>query len=147
MVLSHIKPLFLDDLSITLNRNFKHHLIKLEIVLAKLSIAGVSVNNSKTKFFTEKNTWKIDAGSSDKVFNLNITSLSWMISSTLRFPKQEKHIKLRQCIGIVNYYRNIWFYKCELLWRFHWIDSKQERSSLNGTHPINSPVIKLRKSL
>jgi hypothetical protein len=45
---------YLDDLLILTNRSFKHHLLKLEMVLARLSIAGMRVNTSKSKFFAEK---------------------------------------------------------------------------------------------
>jgi hypothetical protein len=47
---------YLDDLSILTNRNnsFKDHLLKLEILLARLSTAGMRVNISKSKFFTEQ---------------------------------------------------------------------------------------------
>jgi hypothetical protein len=47
---------YLDDLLILTNRNysFKDHLLKLEMVLARLSIAGTSVNTSQSKFFVEQ---------------------------------------------------------------------------------------------
>jgi hypothetical protein len=46
----------LDDLLILTNRNisFKYHLLKLEMVLARLSTAGMRVNISKSKFFAEQ---------------------------------------------------------------------------------------------
>jgi hypothetical protein len=47
---------YLDDLLILTNRNnrFKNHLLKLEMVLARLSTAGMRVNISKSKFFAEQ---------------------------------------------------------------------------------------------
>jgi hypothetical protein len=47
---------YLDDLLILTNRNisFKDHLFKLEMVLARLSTAGMRVNISKSKFFAEQ---------------------------------------------------------------------------------------------
>jgi hypothetical protein len=36
------------------NSSFKDHLLKLEIVLARLSTTGVRVNISKSKFFAEQ---------------------------------------------------------------------------------------------
>jgi hypothetical protein len=49
---------YLDDLLILTNRNnsFKDHLLKLEVVLARLSTAGMRVNDSisKSKFFAEQ---------------------------------------------------------------------------------------------
>jgi hypothetical protein len=41
----------------------------------------------------------------------------------------------------------MWFCRSELLARFHLLASHQVESSLNGAHPINRPLIKLRKSL
>ena len=45
---------FLDDLLILTNKTFKEHLLKLELVLARLSTAGMRVNASKSKFFAEQ---------------------------------------------------------------------------------------------
>jgi hypothetical protein len=64
---------------------------------------------------------------------------------TLRRSKQEMNKELSHFIGIVNDDREIWFYRSELPARFHWLDSHQARSSLNGTHPINRPSIKIKK--
>jgi hypothetical protein len=62
--------------------------------------------------------------------------------------KKEEKAELHKFIGIVNYFRNMWFCISELpLASFHWLASHQARSSLNGTHPINRPLIKLRKLL
>jgi hypothetical protein len=49
-----ILTFYLDDLLILTNNSFKDHLIKLEMVLARLSTAGMRVNISKSKFFAEK---------------------------------------------------------------------------------------------
>jgi hypothetical protein len=57
--LSKILKMFLrltcyhDDLLILTNRTFKDHLHKLEMVLARLSTAGLRVSISKSKFFAE----------------------------------------------------------------------------------------------
>jgi hypothetical protein len=47
---------YLDDFLILTNRNniFKDHLLKLEMVLARLSTAGMRVNIFKSKFFAEQ---------------------------------------------------------------------------------------------
>jgi hypothetical protein len=47
---------YLDDLLIltTRNNSFKDHILKLKIVLARLSTAGMRVNISKSKFFAEQ---------------------------------------------------------------------------------------------
>jgi hypothetical protein len=45
---------YLDDLLILTNSSFKDHLLKLQMVLARLSTAGMRVNISKFKFFAEQ---------------------------------------------------------------------------------------------
>jgi hypothetical protein len=48
------QPSYLDDLLILANISFKDHLLELEMVLARLSTAGMRVNISKSKFFVEQ---------------------------------------------------------------------------------------------
>jgi hypothetical protein len=50
------QPYYLDDLLILTNRNnsFKGHILQLEMVLARLSTAGVRVSISKSKYFAEQ---------------------------------------------------------------------------------------------
>ena len=45
---------YLDDLLILSNKDFKDHLIKLEMVLARLSVAGMKINAEKSKFLTDE---------------------------------------------------------------------------------------------
>jgi hypothetical protein len=45
---------YLDDLLMLTNRSFKYNLLKLEMVLARLSTAGMRLNISKFNFFAEQ---------------------------------------------------------------------------------------------
>jgi hypothetical protein len=45
---------YLDDLLILTNSSFEDHLLNLEMVLARLSTAGMRVNISKSKFIVEQ---------------------------------------------------------------------------------------------
>jgi hypothetical protein len=45
---------YLDDLLMLTNNSFKDHVIKLEMVLARLSNAGMRVKISESKFFSEQ---------------------------------------------------------------------------------------------
>jgi hypothetical protein len=45
---------YLDDLLILTNISFKYHLLKLEMVLARLSTTVMRMNISKSKFFAEQ---------------------------------------------------------------------------------------------
>jgi hypothetical protein len=46
--------IYLDNLLILTNSSFKDHLLKLEMVLARISTAGMRVNISKSKLFAEQ---------------------------------------------------------------------------------------------
>jgi hypothetical protein len=48
------QPSYLDDLLTLTNSSFKDHLLKLEMVLARLSTAGTRVKILKSKFFAEQ---------------------------------------------------------------------------------------------
>jgi Reverse transcriptase (RNA-dependent DNA polymerase) len=95
---------YIDDLLILTNSSFADHLPKLEMVIARLSTAGMRVNVSKSKFFSEQIeylgnwiTWK----GIQPVYNKGI-----------KVPKTRK--ELHQFIGIVNYYHNMWFLRSDL---------------------------------
>jgi Reverse transcriptase (RNA-dependent DNA polymerase) len=45
---------YLDDLPILTNKSFNDHLTKFEMVVARLSTAGMRVNASKSKFLSEQ---------------------------------------------------------------------------------------------
>jgi hypothetical protein len=98
---------YLDDLLILTNSSFKEHLLKLEMVLARLSTVGMRVNISKSKFFAEQIEY-LGYWITRQVFNLYVTRLISMIFLIIsRRPKQEKKNQLRQFIGIVNYDRDM----------------------------------------
>jgi hypothetical protein len=106
----------------------------------------VLISPNIRSFQKKQNSW--DTGSSDKVFNLYVTRLRWLLSLTLRHPKQETYNKISQFINIVNFYRDMWllqtwFSNLDSLTSLTWVP----RSSLNGTHPFNMNFIKSRKSL
>jgi Reverse transcriptase (RNA-dependent DNA polymerase) len=44
---------YLDDLLTLINNSFKDHLLNLQMVLARISTAGMIVNASKSKFLAE----------------------------------------------------------------------------------------------
>jgi hypothetical protein len=106
------------------------------------------VNILKSKFFAEQieylvhRYWITRQGIQPipNKFEMNIIP-------NIEAPKTRKEQKIRQFIGIVNYYRDMWFRRSELLARFHLLASHQSSSSLNGTHPINRPLkmIKIKK--
>ena len=48
---------YLNDLFILSNKNFKDHLFKLEMVFARLSVAGKKINSEKSKFLTDESEY------------------------------------------------------------------------------------------
>jgi dihydroorotate dehydrogenase len=95
---------YLDDLLILTNSSFKDHPLKLQMVLARLSTAGMRVNTSKS--ITRQGIQPIHNNKVETIFNI-------------KAPKTRKAQQLSQFIGIVNYYRDMWFRRSELLARIH----------------------------
>jgi hypothetical protein len=121
---------YLDDLLILTNNNFQDHLTKLEMVLARISTAGMRINAEKSKFFTEQieylGYWITRKG---------IQPVHDIVEAILKIKAPTTGKKLRQFIGIVNYYRDMWFCRSELLdpltiltsskVKFEWLPSHQ----------------------
>jgi hypothetical protein len=91
------------------------------------------LNNSKSKFFAEQIEYL--------GYWINKQGIQPKQPLILRRPKQENNNQLRQLVDIVNYYCNMWFRRSELLAMINGLASHQKISSLNGTHPINRPLI------
>jgi hypothetical protein len=96
--------LYLDDLLIITNNSYKDHLLKSEMILARLSTAGMRVNISKSKFFAEQieylEYWITRQGI-QPIRNRVGTILN------IKAPKTRKEEQTTPVIGIVNYYRNM----------------------------------------
>jgi RNase H-like domain found in reverse transcriptase/Reverse transcriptase (RNA-dependent DNA polymerase) len=128
--LEYVKT-YLDDLLILTNSSFADHLTKLEMILARLSTAGMRVNASKSKFFAEQieylGYWITQKGI-QPVYN--------KVEAILKIKAPKTRKELCQFIGIVNYYRNMWFHRSELLApltsltsgnvKFEWLPSHQQ---------------------
>ena len=95
---------YLDDLLILTNNHFQDHRTKLEMVLARLSTAGMRVNASKFKFFTEQieylGYWITRQG---------IQPVHNKVEAILNIKAPKTRKELCQFIGVVNYYCNMWF--------------------------------------
>jgi hypothetical protein len=101
------------------------------MVLARLSTAGMRVNASKSKFFAEQieylGYWITRKGI-QPVYN--------KVEAILKIKAPKTRKELRRFIGIVNYYRDMWFCRSELLApltsltsgnvKFEWLPSHQQ---------------------
>jgi hypothetical protein len=101
------QPCYLDDLLILTNSNFKDNLLKLDMVLARLSTSGMRVNISKSKFFEDQ-----------------IEYLGYWITRQDIQPIRNKveitaFLNIRLFIGIVNYCRDMRFRRSQHLAIFH----------------------------
>jgi hypothetical protein len=101
---------YLDDVLILTNNTFKYHFAKLEMVLARLPTAGMIMIASKSKFFAEQidylGYWITRKGI-QPVYN--------KVEAILKIKAPKTKEELRHFIGIVNYYRDMWFRRIELL--------------------------------
>jgi hypothetical protein len=107
---------YLDDLLILTNSSFKDHLLKLEMVLARISTAGMRVNISKSKFFAEQIEYLVPGY---WITRQGIQPIHNKVEAILNIKAPKTRKELRRFIGIVNYYRNMWFCRSELLAKFH----------------------------
>jgi hypothetical protein len=80
------------------------------MVLARLSTAGMRVNASNEKFFAKQIDY-LGYWITRKGIQLVYNKVEAILK--IRAPKTRK--QLRQFIGIVNYYHNMWLCRSELL--------------------------------
>jgi RNase H-like domain found in reverse transcriptase len=113
------------------NNSFKDYLLKLEMVLARLSTATMRVNASRSKFFAEQieylGYW---------ITIQDIQLVHSKVEAILNIKALKTRKEPRQLIAIVNYYRDMWFCMSELLApstsltssqvKFEWISSHQQ---------------------
>jgi hypothetical protein len=104
------------------------------------------VNISKSKFFAEQIEYLGYWITRQVIQPIHIKGKMFSILKIME-PKIRKAQWLHQLIGIVNFYRNMWFCRSDILARIHWLAPHQSRSRLNGTHPINRRLIQSRNSL
>jgi RNase H-like domain found in reverse transcriptase/Reverse transcriptase (RNA-dependent DNA polymerase) len=125
--------IYLDDLLILSNNNFKNHSLKVEMVLARLSAAGMRVNASKSKFFAQQIEY---LGIGYWITRQGIHPVQSEVDSIINIKAPTTRKELRHFIGIVHYYRNMWFRESELLApltslissqvKFEWLTSHQQ---------------------
>jgi hypothetical protein len=120
---------YLDDLLILTNSSFKDHLLKLEMVLARLSTAGMRVNISKSKFFAEQIEY-LGYWITRQVIQPMRNKVEAILN--IKAPKTRK--ELYQFIGKVNYYRNMWFCRSELLAPLTSLTSRKVKFEWHSSH-------------
>jgi transposase InsO family protein len=101
---------YIDDLLVISCGDFEDHLNKLEQVLTRLSESGLKVNASKSFFGKEEleylGYWITREG---------IKPLSKKVEAISNIAAPRNRRELRRFIGIVNYYRDMWIRRSEVL--------------------------------
>ena len=101
---------YIDDLLSITSRSFEDHMEKLRAVLLGLRDAGLKANIKKS-FFAKPDLeclgyWITRSG---------IVPLSKKIEAIQKLQPPTTHKELRQFIGLLNYYREMWPRRSELL--------------------------------
>ena len=101
---------YIDDLLCLTKGSYDDHLEKLENILARLSQAGLKVN-AKKSFFAHSELeflgyWITRDG---------IQPLKEKVAAIMNIDEPKNRKQLRSFIGIVNYYRDMWFRRSHIL--------------------------------
>ena len=128
---------YLDDLLILTNKSFNDHLTKLEMVLARLSTAGMRINASKSKFFAEQTEYL-----GYWITRKGIQPVQSKVEAILKIKAPTTRKELRHFIGIVNYYRDMWFRRSELLAPLTSLTSSKVKFEWLPTHQLAFDKIK-----
>jgi Reverse transcriptase (RNA-dependent DNA polymerase)/RNase H-like domain found in reverse transcriptase len=128
---------YLDDLLILTNKSFNDHQTKLEMLLARLSTAGMRVNASKSKFFSEQieylGYW---------ISRKGIQSVQSKVDAILKIKAPTKREVPHYSIGMVNYYCNMWFFWSESLAPLTSLTSTKVKFEWLPTHQLAFDKIK-----
>ena len=113
---------YIDDLLVVSNGTFDDHLEKLGTVLEKLQNAGFKVNADKSFFAKDELEYL-----GFKITRNGIMPLPDKIQAiqNIAVPKTKK--QLRSFIGIINYYRDMWIHRSEILAPLTSMTSKQAK--------------------
>ena len=113
---------YIDDLLIITSGSLDDHLDKLKVVLGKLRKAGLKVNAKKSFFAREEleylGYWITRKG-------IQPTTSKVKAITAIEPPKTKK--QLRRFIGMVNYYRDMWGKRSEILAPLATLTSKTEK--------------------
>ncbi|MGH7955113.1 MAG: RNase H-like domain-containing protein, partial [Gloeomargaritales cyanobacterium] len=113
---------YLDDLLVITKASFEDHLLKLRLVLQRLSDAGLRVNVSKSNFCQTEieclGFWITQQG---------IQPLPNKVEAIKKIARPKNRKELRRFIGLVNYYRDMWRHRSDLLAPLSTMTSKNVR--------------------
>ena len=101
---------YIDDLLILTKEDWRDHLHKLEQVLSKLREAGLKVNANKS-FFGRSETKYLGFW----ITRQGIRPISSKVEAIRQIAPPKTRKELRHFIGLINYYRDMWIKRSEIL--------------------------------
>ena len=120
---------YIDDLLVLTKSLFEDHLVKLDSVLKKLKRAGLKINASKSFFAQEEleylGYWITREG---------ILPIKKKIEAILKIARPTSRKELRSFIGSINYYRDMWKRRSEILAPLTKLTSEKTKWLWNDKH-------------
>ncbi|MGH7974221.1 MAG: reverse transcriptase/ribonuclease H family protein, partial [bacterium] len=113
---------YLDDLLVITKASFEDHLLKLRLVLQRLSDAGLRVNVSKSNFCQTEIEYL-----GFLITQQGIQPLPNKVEAIKKIARPKNRKELRRFIGLVNYYRDMWRHRSDLLAPLSTMTSKNVR--------------------
>ncbi len=101
---------YIDDLLVISKGTFEDHLQKLDLVLQKLSDAGLQVNAVKSKFAAHEIDYL-----GYHLTKEGIAPQQSKVAAILALKPPRNVKDLRRCLGIIQYYRDLWVSRTQLL--------------------------------
>lgn len=101
---------YLDDLLVITSDTFEDHLEKLDLVLTKMRNKGLQVNAAKSKFAAQEIDYLGYHLTTD-----GISPQQSKVSAILALKPPNNVKQLRRVLGIIQYYRDIWHKRTDLL--------------------------------
>jgi len=121
---------YIDDLLVTSSSTFEDHLERLEKVFARLSEAGLKVNATKSHFAQTETEYL-----GYKISRDGIQPLPKKVKALEALAPPTNLKQLRRFLGMINYYRDMWIHRSEVLApltrltsvnvKFQWTDVEQ----------------------
>ena len=128
---------YIDDLLILTTDNWDTHIQQLDVVFNRLQKAGLKVNANKS-FFGRSELEYLGFWITRK----GIMPLPKKIKSILNIKPPTTKRQLRSFIGIINYYRDMWIRRSELLAPLTSMTSKESKWNWTEVHQKNFDLIK-----
>ena len=113
---------YIDDLLIISNGSFEDHLQKVDKVLSKLKSAGFKVNAEKS-FFARSSLEYLGF----KITREGIMPLPDKVQAIKNIAPPTTKKQLRSFIGLINYYRDMWKHRSDILTPLSAMTSKQAK--------------------